>query len=102
MACQTSRMPQEQDQQKNSLTPKASQALKTSRKCQSMNFLNMIKNHNSINGQTVILGDFYQKKVQALIYWDRYKKRRGMAIVAADWTNAQMADAIERVKSDVP
>ena len=62
----------------------------------------MINNHNSINGQTVILGYDHQRKVQALIYWDRDKKSRGMAIVAADWTTAQMADAIERVNSDVP
>ena len=62
----------------------------------------MIKNHNSINGQTVILGDDHQFKVQALIYWARDKKSHGMAIVAADWTNVQIADAIERVNSDVP
>ena len=62
----------------------------------------MIKNHNSINGQTVILGVSHQHKVQALIYWARDNKRRGMAIVAADWTNVQISDAIERVNSDVP
>ena len=62
----------------------------------------MIKNHNSINGQTVILGDVHQRKVQALIYWARDKKRRVMSIVPADWTNAQMSDAIERFNSDVP
>ena len=62
----------------------------------------MINNHNSINGQTVILGDAHQHKVQALIYWARYKKRRGMAIFAADWTNVQIADAIGRVNSYVP
>ena len=62
----------------------------------------MIKNNNSINGHTVILGAVHHRKVQALIYWDRDNNRRGMAIVAADWTTAQMADAIERVNSDVP
>ena len=49
----------------------------------------------------MILGDVHQRKVQALIYWARDKKRRGMAIFAADWTNAQMEDEIERVNSDV-
>ena len=39
---------------------------------------NMIKNDNPINGQNVILGDVHQRKVQALIYWARDKKRRGM------------------------
>ena len=62
----------------------------------------MIKNHNSIHGQTVILGDDHQFKVQSLIYWARDKKSHGMAIVAADWTTSQMAEAIERVNSDVP
>ena len=62
----------------------------------------MIKNHNSINVQTVILGGVHQRKVQALIYWDREKKRRGMEIVTADWTTAQMTEAIERFNSDVP
>ena len=62
----------------------------------------MIKNHNSINGQTVILGVSHQHKVQALIYWARDNKRRGMEIVAADWTNVQISDAIERFNSDVP
>ena len=50
----------------------------------------------------MILGDARQHKVPALIYWARYKKSLGMAIVAADWTNVQIADAIERVNSDVP
>ena len=63
---------------------------------------NMVKNHNSINGQTVILGAVHQRKVQDLIYWARDKKRCGMEIVAADWTTAQMEEAKERVNSDVP
>ena len=62
----------------------------------------MIRNHNSINGKTVILGAVHQSKAQALIYWARYKKRRGMENVAADCTTAQMEEAIEKVKSDVP
>ena len=45
---------------------------------------NMIGNHNSINGQNVILESVHHRKLQALIYWDRDKKRRGMTIVAAD------------------
>ena len=64
--------------------------------------LNMINNHNSINGQIVILGYVHQRKLQVLIYWARYKKRHGMAIVAADWTTAQLVEAIERFNSDVP
>ena len=50
----------------------------------------------------MILGAVHHRKVQALIYWDRDKKSRGMATVAADWTTSQMAEAIERVNSDVP
>ena len=61
----------------------------------------MIQNHNSINGQTVILGAFLQSNVQALIYWAMEKKRRGVEIVASDWTTAQMAESIQRVNSDV-
>ena len=37
---------------------------------------NMIGNHNSINGQNVILESVHHQKLQALIYWDRDKKRR--------------------------
>ena len=50
----------------------------------------------------MILGAVHQRKVQDLIYWDRDKKRCGMVFVAADWTTAQMAEAKERVNSDVP
>ena len=66
------------------------------------NVTNMINTHNSINGQTVILGSVNHHNVQALIYWARDKKRRWMEIVAANWTTAQMKEAIERVNSDMP
>jgi hypothetical protein len=63
---------------------------------------NMIKNHNSISGQSVVLGAVHQRKIQALIYWARDQKRRGITIVANEWTQATMADSIERVNSDIP
>ena len=41
----------------------------------------MIKNHNSIHQQSVILGAVHQRKIQALIHWSRDHKCRGIAIV---------------------
>ena len=66
------------------------------------NVTNMINTHNSINGQTVILGSVNQHNVQALIYWAKDKKLRWMVIIAANWNTTQMTEAIERVNSDVP
>ena len=34
----------------------------------------MIKNHNSIHDQSVILGLVHQRRIQALIYWARDQK----------------------------
>ena len=62
----------------------------------------MIKNHNSIQGQTVILGAVHQRKIQGLIYWAKDQRRQGVAIVAANWTVAVMLDKIERVNSVAP
>ena len=45
----------------------------------------MIKNHNSIHDQSVILGAVHQKKIQALIYWVRDQKQQGITIEAAKW-----------------
>ena len=50
----------------------------------------------------MILGAVHQRKVQDLIYWARDKKCCGMVFVAADWTTAQMEEAIERVNSELP
>ena len=62
----------------------------------------MIKNNNSIHQQSVILGVFHQHRIQALIHWARYQKRRGIAIVPGNWNNAALANAIERVNFETP
>ena len=40
--------------------------------------------------------------MQALIYWARDQKRRGIIIEAANWTPVTMADAIKHVNLDTP
>ena len=62
----------------------------------------IIKNHNSIHDQIVILGMLHHRKRQALIYWMRNQKRRGIIIAAAKWTLVTTAEAIEHVNSDTP
>ena len=62
----------------------------------------MIKNHNSIHDQSVILRTVHQRRIQAPIYWARDQKRRGITTKAANWTSETMAEAIERVNSDTP
>ena len=62
----------------------------------------MIKNHNSIHDQSVILVAVHQRRIQALIYWVRDQKQRGITIKAANWTSETMDEAIKRVNSDTP
>ena len=56
----------------------------------------------SIHDQSVILGAVHQRRIQALIYWERDHKQRGINIEAANWTSETMSEAIERVNSDTP
>ena len=62
----------------------------------------MIKNHNSIHDQSVILGAVHPRRIQALINWVRDQKRRGITIETANWTSQTMDEAIEHVNSDTP
>ena len=62
----------------------------------------MINNHNSIHELSVILGLVHQRRIQALIYWARDQKRRGVIIEADHLTPVTMAEAIEHVNSDTP
>ena len=62
----------------------------------------MIKNHNLIHDQSVILGAVRQRRIQALIYWERDQKHRGIIIAEANWKPVTMAEATEHVNSDTP
>ena len=62
----------------------------------------MIKNHNSIHDHSIILWAVHQRRIEALIYWERDQKRQGITIEAANWTLEMMDESIELVNSDTP
>jgi hypothetical protein len=62
----------------------------------------MIKDHNSVPNQAARLGAVQQRKLQALIWWAKDRERRGIPIIAADWTPATLATSITQINIDAP
>ena len=62
----------------------------------------MIKDHNSVPNQAARLGAVQQRKIQALIWWAKDQQRRGLPIVAADWTLAVLRTSITQLNIEGP
>jgi hypothetical protein len=52
--------------------------------------ITMIKEHNSVPGQTARLSAVHQRKIQALIRWARDHVRMGQVVTAATWNAAAL------------
>ena len=63
---------------------------------------NMIKAHNSTPGQEYRMGVVQQRKIQALIWWAKYHKQRGVYLIVADFIQETMDDAIQKLDAGTP